>query len=279
MLVEQVVRRNRRRIALVTAVALVNYWVLLEILLGLPAALKIVVRHHPPILLAIALCLVIPGLVAAKLLADQLREMDAETLDDQGAVMIGSGELPLVEDLLRDLGIAVGTSPVRAALVADDAPNVLTVGRRPCGTTVVVTSGLVEKLSRDELEAVLAAELWAVRRYDTAMQTVTQACAGDAVATHRCFSSRWTDPRSWLWIAVTFPTMLVAELVRHRLLRDADVGADEMALATIRHPEALREAMVKLRDDPAVVATLDLRTAPLRFEPIPHSGDRQASTY
>jgi Zn-dependent protease with chaperone function len=126
------------------------------------------------------------------------------------------------------------------------------VGRRPAGTTIVVTSGLIEKLSRDELEAVLAAEMWAIRRYDTAMQTVTLGLTAETAA------------------IVTFPTMAVAEILRIRLLRNADFGADTLAVATTRHPDALRRAIEKLRDDPAVVETLSPSTAPLWFEPIPH---------
>ncbi|HET6771732.1 MAG TPA: hypothetical protein VFH36_00380 [Acidimicrobiales bacterium] len=53
----------------------------------------------------------------------------------------------------------------------------------------------------------------------------------------------------------------------------ADFGADALAVATSRHPDRLRRAMEKLRADPVVVETLSLSTAPLWFEPIPHSGD------
>ncbi len=185
----------------------------------------------------------------------------------------------MVENLLHGLAIAVGAPPVRAALVADDAPNALSVGRRPEDTTIMVTSGLVQTLALDELEAVLAAEMWAVRRYDTAMQTVTLACAGDAVAIHRSYRDHWQDPRAWLAIVVSFPTMIVAELMRGLMLRHADFGADELAVATTRHPEALRRAMVKLRDDPKVVETLDLRTAPLWFEPLPHGDEQRVKDY
>lgn len=135
------------------------------------------------------------------------------------------------------------------------------MGRRPADTTIVVTSGLIEKLSRDELEAVLAAEMWAIRRYDTAMQTVTLSLTAETAA------------------IVIFPTMAVAEIVRNRLLRNADFGADTLAVATTRHPDALRRAIEKLRDDPAVVETLSPTTAPLWFEPIPHGGHWPTEDY
>ena len=279
MLVEEVVRRNRRRIVLITAVALVNYWVFCSLLLGASMVPGFLLHPDTPILPLAVGCVVLSAIAAVQVVVGELRSMGTKTLDELGAVAVGPGELPVVQNLLHGLAIAVGVPPVRAALVADDAPNALSVGRRPEDTTIVVTSGLVQTLTLDELEAVLAAEMWAVRRYDTAMQTVTLACAGDVVATHQCFRDKWQDPRAWLPIVVTFPTMIVAEVMRYLMLRHADFGADELAVATTRHPEALRRAMVKLRDDPKVVETLDLRTAPLWFEPLPHGDEQRVADY
>jgi heat shock protein HtpX len=280
VLVDEVVRRNRRRIAVMTAIAVANYWVLVSAVVGLVLWGKLGRREVGVPAAAIAGASLATGAVtAAWLVAKELRSMRTRTLDGLGAVEIGPGELPVVENLLHELGIAIGAPPVRAALVADDAPNALAVGCRPEDTTIAVTSGLIQKLTRDELEAVLAAELWAVRRCDTAMQTVTLACAGEAIAMHHGYADRWKDPRSWLWIAVTFPTMVVADILRYRMLRNADFGADALAVATTRHPDALRRAMTKLRADPAVVETLSLSTAPLWFEPIPHSGDWRAEEF
>jgi heat shock protein HtpX len=269
VLVEEVVRRNRRRIVLITVVSLVNYWVFFCLLLGALMVPGLLLHRDTPVPLLAAMAVILGTIGAVRAVVGQLRSMPTRTLE----------ELPVVEGLLHALAIAVGGPPVRAALVADDAPNALSVGRRPADTTIVVTSGLVQTLALDELEAVLAAEMWAVRRYDTAMQTVTLACAGDAIATHASFSDHWQDPRAWLPVVVTFPTMLVAELMRALMLRRADYGADELAAATTRHPEALRRAMVKLRDDPKVVATLDLRTAPLWFEPLPHGDGARVEDY
>src|SRR5262245_33078513 len=190
-----------------------------------------------------------------------LRSAHERTLAELGAVPLGPGDLPVVDNLLQELSIATGTPRPAAALVADDAPNALAVGRRPADTTIVVTSGLIEKLSRDELEAVLAAEMWAIRRYDTAMQTVTLGLTADTIA------------------IVIFPTMAVADILRSRLLRNADFGADTLAGATTRHPDALRRAIEKLRADPAVVETLSASTAPLWFEPIPHGGHWSTEDY
>lgn len=265
VLVDEVVRRNRWRIALLTVVAVVNYMILTAALVyviflissmfepgGIPAQ---------ELLVFAGVSLAVGAACGVSAVVKHLRSAHRRTLAELGAVPLGPGDLPVVDNLLHELSIAAGTPRPAAALVADDAPNALAVGRRPADTTIVVTSGLIEKLSRDELEAVLAAEMWAVRRYDTAMQTVTLGLTAETAA------------------IVIFPTMAVADILRIRLLRNADFGADTLAVATTRHPDALRRAIEKLRDDPAVVETLSPSTAPLWFEPIPHGGHWSTEDY
>ena len=256
VLVDEVVRRNRWRIALLTVVAVVNYMVMVVFFVSVLMLIRLMFEPGgipAETFLVVAVFGVAAGAyTGVSAVVRHLRSAHRRTLAEVGAVPLFPGDLPVVDNLLHELSIAAGIPRPAAAFVADDAPNALAVGRRPADTTVVVTSGLIEKLSRDELEAVLAAEMWAIRRYDTAMQTVTLGLTAEAAA------------------MVIFPTMAVAELLRIRLLRNADFGADTMAVATTRHPDALRRAIEKMRDDPAVVETLSPSTAPLWFEPIPH---------
>jgi len=60
--------------------------------------------------------------------------------------------------------------------VIDDAPNCLTVGRKPATAWIVVTTGLLE-LPRTELEAVLAFEIGRVAELDVSLDTVVYACS------------------------------------------------------------------------------------------------------
>src|SRR5690606_1112210 len=177
VLVDEVVGRNRWRIALLTVVAVVNYMILMAGLVGVLGLISAMfeaggIRAQELVLLAVV-SLAVGAASGVSAVVKHLRSTHRRTLDAVGAVMLGPGDLPIVDNLLDELSIATGTPRPAAALVADDAPNALAVGRRPADTAIVVTSGLIEKLSRDELEAVLAAEMWAIRRYDTAMQTVT----------------------------------------------------------------------------------------------------------
>ena len=217
--------------------------------------------------------------MAAAYVGARLRSIRRRTIDHLGAVPIAPGELPRLENLLSELAVATGTPPVHAALVADPAPNALAVGYRPGQTTIVVTSGVMETFARDELEAVLAVEMSAVRRLDTALHSVALACSAGAIALHRHFRGGWKDPRSWVGIALTWPSMAGAELVRRWALRAGDFGVDEMAMSITRHPAALGRALAKLRDNPLEVEMVSGWTTPLWFEPAPWGDEERAREF
>jgi heat shock protein HtpX len=263
-------------------VSIVNYWVLVTV--GATAVIGVIWSQIAPDENIPALILWAAGtasglLIALLTVSTQFRRIRPRAVFALGGVRIKPGELPRVENLLVELAIAVGAPRVHAALLHDAAPNALAVGYRPKDTTIVVTTGLVEKLTRDELEAVLAVEMCSIRRLDTAMQSVALAANKGAIWIHRQPRDDWKDPRSWIWILLTWPSMVVAEFARRRAMRWAGCGADDMAIAVTRHPEALCRSLEKLRDDPTEVALLDELTAPLWFEPVPHDDPDRAREF
>ena len=282
VMLERVIRRNRWHIWILTTVSVVNYWVILALLATL-FGWSLTEKIAPDSVVRPWIFWSAGGatglLIAVLAVGKQFRRIRPRAVSALGAVHIKPGELPRVENLLVELAIAVGAPPVEAALLDDDAPNALAVGYRQSRTVIVITTGLVEKLTRDELEAVLAVEMCSIRRLDTAMQSVALAANKGAISIHRQQRDEWKDPRAWLWIALTWPSMVVAELARSRALRWAGCGADDMAVAVTRHPEALCRSLEKLRDDPNEVALLDDLTAPLWFEPVPHQDPDRAREF
>ena len=79
-------------------------------------------------------------------------------------------------NLVQGLALAAGVLPPRCAVIVDDAPNCLTVGRDPKTAWIVVTTGLLHTLPRAELEAVLAYEIGRVAELDVSLDTVVYAC-------------------------------------------------------------------------------------------------------
>jgi heat shock protein HtpX len=81
-------------------------------------------------------------------------------------------------NLVEGLTIAGGLPMPRIYIIDDPAPNAFATGRNPQHAAVAATSGLVQRLNRDELKAVLAHELGHVRNRDSLTMTLTAVLAG-----------------------------------------------------------------------------------------------------
>ncbi|HJR52878.1 MAG TPA: M48 family metallopeptidase [Gemmatimonadota bacterium] len=179
-------------------------------------------------------------------------------------------------NVVHEMAIASGT-PVPAVYVIDDsAPNAFATGRDPRHAMVAVTTGLVDKLDRDELQGVIAHELAHVRNYDIRYTTLVAVTVG-AIALVADFALRrlwWAGPTRSRNRDASLPLVLIAVLVAilaplsARLLQAAvsrrretlaDLGSAEMT----RYPEALARALEKIEADTEVLEAANRATAPL----------------
>ncbi|MCH6554666.1 MAG: M48 family metalloprotease, partial [Acidobacteria bacterium] len=83
-----------------------------------------------------------------------------------GAREIQKKDDPQLFNVVEELSIAAGQPMPRVYLINDPAPNAFATGRDPEHGAVAITSGLREKLSRDELAGVMAHEISHIRHYD-----------------------------------------------------------------------------------------------------------------
>ncbi len=81
-------------------------------------------------------------------------------------------------NLVEGLCIASGLPKPRLYIVDDPAPNAFSTGRNPKHAAVAVTTGLLEKMNRVELEGVLAHELSHIRNYDVLVMTLAVTMVG-----------------------------------------------------------------------------------------------------
>jgi heat shock protein HtpX len=174
--------------------------------------------------------------------------------------------------LLDGLAIAAGVPPPQAAVVVDEAPNCLTIGRGPETAWIIATTGLLAELPRAELEAVLAYELARVSTLEVSLDTVVYA------STARTFEV-WAavfddfDEISFLLIplgALAAPFVAAAGLLRALALRSRARLADGLAVRYCRNPAALAAALRRLLDDPRAVRRGDPGNAHLWLE-YPHT--------
>lgn len=179
-------------------------------------------------------------------------------------------------NVVHEMAIASGLPVPRVYVIDDSAPNAFATGRDPEHATIAVTTGLYDKLDRDELQGVIAHELSHVRNLDIRYTTIVAVTVG-AIVLLADFALRrlwWAGPTRSRNRGAPIPLVLVAVLaailapLSARLLQAAvsrrretlaDLGGAEMT----RYPEALARALLKIEADPEVLEAANRATAPL----------------
>jgi len=87
-------------------------------------------------------------------------------------------EYPHLYNVVEGLAIAAGLPKPRCYIIDDTAPNAFATGRNPKNSVVVVTTGLLQKLNRAELEGVVAHEMAHIKNYDILVMTLTVVMVG-----------------------------------------------------------------------------------------------------
>ena len=189
-----------------------------------------------------------------------------------------------LHNLVEGLCIAAGLPKPRVYVIDDDAPNAFATGRNPRHAALAVTTGLMEKMSRIELEGVLAHELSHVKNYDILVSTLAVTLVG-VVALLADFSLRflwWGGPRhrddnspggagplaalAVLGFVLLLAAPLVAKVMQATLSRRREALADVSGVALTRYPPGLISALEKLKDDTTVVHSSSRATAHLWVE-------------
>lgn len=189
-----------------------------------------------------------------------------------------------LHNLVEGLCIAAGLPKPRIYVIDDVAPNAFATGRDPRHAAVAVTTGLMDKLTRIELEGVLAHELSHIKNYDILVSTLAVTMVG-VVAVLTDFSLRfmwWGGPRhrddsraggggpaaalAIVGIVLLAVAPLVAKLMQAVISRRREALADVSGVALTRYPPGLISALEKLRDDTTVVHSSSRATAHLWVE-------------
>jgi heat shock protein HtpX len=188
----------------------------------------------------------------------QRRRLERRVLAETGAHIATPEEHPRVRNLLEGLAIAAGLPVPRFAIIDDPAPNSFGVGTRPSRTIVAATTGLIDKLSRDELEAILAYEVSRMGSWDVALSSWTVALTGGAIST-RDTDNIISSLLGWA------PTKL-AEWLQTWALRGQTRDRDRTAIHFTRNPGSLVRALEKLDEDTTQIGRVTRATAPLWVE-------------
>lgn len=174
--------------------------------------------------------------------------------------------------ILENLCIASGLPKPKLYVIQDGSPNAFATGRNPENAVICVTTGLLEKLDKYELEGVIAHELSHIKNYDILLSTVVSVFVGFVVILSDWFTrfafrgSRDDDNKGNAIIAIIAILFLIlspifATLMQLAISRKREYLADASAVEITRNPDGLISALQKISMDPDVLETANKSTA------------------
>ena len=154
----------------------------------------------------------------------------------------------LITPIVRRLTGQAGLPMPRLYYVEESSPNAFATGRDPNHAVVCVTTGIMQLLSADELEGVLAHELSHVKNRDILISTIAACMAGIVTFVGRVgfwFSGRENRGGAVLFSLLASIAMLLMQMW---VSRTREYMADEDGARMCGRPGSLANALLKLRD-------------------------------
>ena len=195
-----------------------------------------------------------------------------------------------LDNVAEEMAIASGLPKPRVYIVPDPDPNAFATGRDPAHASIAVTQGLLEMMSREELQGVIAHEMSHIRNYDIRVMTVTAALLGTVLLLHdwSARSGSWRVRDSGdrkaagagqivlfvLWIVLVALAPLIGQLIAMSISRSREYLADASGAELTRNPMGLASALRKLQEATAPTRSISRGTAPLCIcDPLHHGLD------
>lgn len=176
--------------------------------------------------------------------------------------------------LVENLCIAAGLPTPKIYTINDSAPNAFATGRDPKHAAICYTSGILEKLNKQELEGVTAHELSHVGNRDTLLLAVVSVLVGTiALLSDFFLRSMWFGGRDRdskgntlfvvLAIVAAILAPIVAMLIQLAVSRRREFLADASGVLLTRYPEGLASALQKISSDKEPLEVANRGTAHL----------------
>jgi heat shock protein HtpX len=201
---------------------------------------------------------------------------DSLILATSGAHRIHHKDDPELFNVVEEMAIAAGLPTPQVYLIDDPALNAFATGRDPKHASIAITSGLRHKLTRDELQGVLAHEMSHIRNYDIRLMLLMAVLVGTVVMLSDFFwqilrsgggrskSSSGSGGKSdggglIVLVLLVIATLLaliaplLAQIIQFAVSRQREYLADATAVQLTRYPQGLANALRKLRGEAAVV--------------------------
>ncbi len=260
---EEIARNRRNSFFLITAI--VSLLLLCGFLFGEVSAAPISCLS---IAFAVSLILVLLSFYAA----------DKAILAVSLAKQIEKKDNPQLFNVVEEMSIASGLPMPKIYIIEDTAPNAFATGRKPELASLAVTTGLLSKLNRDELQGVIAHEMSHIKNYDILYTMLITILVGTIalvcdfflrslrygfLSRRRSSGSRDSVVMLLIFIAAIILGVLAplfAKILQFAVSRQREYLADASAAQITRYPEGLACALEKIANDKEVLEVANRAT-------------------
>ena len=208
---------------------------------------------------------------------------DSILLAVSGARKIDRADLPRLYNIVEEMKIASGLEAMPSIYVVDDpALNAFATGRDPKKASVTITSGLLQKLNRDELQGVIGHEVSHIKNRDVLLMAICSVLLGTIVilawyaSRVMLFGGMGRTRRSssggggsgqiiiiLVAIALMILAPIMAQLIYFAVSRRREYLADASSALYTRYPEGLASALQKIAASPEQLKSANKATAPM----------------
>ena len=190
---------------------------------------------------------------------------------------------PQLMNVVREMAIAANIPMPAVHVIDDTAPNAFATGRDPQHASIAITTGLLQKLDREELQGVIGHELSHVRNFDIRFTLIVGVMVG-AIAILADFFLRftfWGGGRRGrdrdgggggaqliifvIAIVLAILAPIIARLIQLAVSRQREYLADASAIELTRNPYGLERALAKISGDPEVLEVANRGTQHMYF--------------
>jgi heat shock protein HtpX len=195
--------------------------------------------------------MVIAFVVAAGMNLFAFWNSDKMVLSMYGARQVDERSAPELYGLVRQLAQEAELPMPKVYIMENPQPNAFATGRNPEHGAVAVTTGILQRLNRDELAGVLAHELGHIKHRDTLLMTITATLAG-AISMLANFgfyfgggrNNGGVGPIGGLMLVILAP--IAAALVQFGISRSREYEADRIGAEISKEPLSLASALRKI---------------------------------
>ena len=191
---------------------------------------------------------------------------DRIILTTAAALPVEKKENPRVYRIVENMALATGMPTPKINIIEDESLNAFATGTNPKKATIVLTTGLIKRLKKPELEGVIAHEMAHIKNNDIRLMVIAIAGINIFALLGEIIVRICVEIRGELkgivaiiyLVALIFGIILlifgylIAPLIRLATSRRREFQADATAVLITRNPEALISALKKITKDPRV---------------------------